>query len=34
MMDCKPKVLVTSRIPEEGMCMLEEHCEIVSCQVV
>ncbi|MGB4302063.1 MAG: glyoxylate reductase [Acetomicrobium sp.] len=24
----RPKVLVTSRIPDEGMCMLEEHCEV------
>lgn|GEM_PF-4078618 len=28
MMDCKPKVLVTSRIPEEGMRILEEYCHV------
>ena len=28
MMSERPKVLVTSRIPDEGMCMLEEHCEV------
>jgi len=28
MMDCKLKVLVTSRIPEEGMCILDEHCDV------
>jgi len=28
MMRKMPKVLVTSRIPEEGMRMLEEHCDV------
>jgi len=27
-MDSKPKVLVTSRIPDEGMRLLEEHCDV------
>ncbi|MDK2801170.1 MAG: hypothetical protein PWQ70_2789, partial [Clostridiales bacterium] len=27
-MSNKPKVLVTSRIPEEGMRILEEHCDV------
>jgi len=27
-MNGKPKVLITNRIPEEGMHIAEEHCEV------